>query len=56
MKAMERRIAALEGNGVFYTIGELLDSLDGEPLDPAKTVDPVTVAALDALPWTRLGQ
>lgn len=49
MKALGRRVEALEGNGVFYTIGELLDSLDGEALADGKRVDPQMVAGLNGV-------
>jgi hypothetical protein len=50
MNAMERRVDALEGGSGFYTIGELLDHLDGAPLPVGKMLSPAFVAA-----WSKWG-
>lgn len=44
---MHQRLAKLEGNGDFLSIGEIIDRLDsGEPVD---RVDPAIIAALAAM-------
>ena len=51
MKALERRLDALEGAGRYLSIGEILDSLDGEPLPEDKKLSPAFVDA-----WRDWGQ
>jgi len=56
MNHMQRRVIALEGPGKYLTLGQMLDSLAGEPLPEGLTVDPIVRAALDALPkWGAVG-
>ena len=47
---LKRRLSALEGEGSYLTIGELLDSLGGVPLPANKGVSPMTAKALEAMP------
>tara|TARA_A100001037_G_C15065861_1_gene597006 strand:- start:869 stop:1027 length:159 start_codon:yes stop_codon:yes gene_type:complete len=46
MKALSRRLEALEGVAGLYSIGELLDSLDGTPLPEGKRVHPAFLKAM----------
>ena len=50
MRALARRLDALETHGRFATLGEVLDHLHGEPIPHDKQIDPALIAALDALP------
>ena len=50
MRALARRLDALETHGRFATLGEVLDDLKGEPIPHHKQIDPEMIAALDALP------
>ncbi|MBK7162638.1 MAG: hypothetical protein IPH79_09145 [Sphingomonadales bacterium] len=44
---LKARLAKLEGNGDFLSIGEIMDRLDsGEPIE---RVDPALIAALAAM-------
>lgn len=52
-RTLKRRVDELEGNGGYYTIGELLDELDGEPLPKGKTYSP---GYLDFMAKIRAGQ
>lgn len=46
---LRNRVHSLEGLSRYLTIGEMLDSLDGRPLDPNKKLDPAFLAALEAM-------
>lgn len=48
MRSVTKRIEALERGKGFSTLGDWLDSIDGDP--PAKPMHPELKAALDALP------
>ena len=50
MRALARRLDALETDGRLAPIGEVLDYLRGEPIPNDKSIDPALIAALDALP------
>ncbi|MFP5328869.1 MAG: hypothetical protein ACLGHC_01860 [Alphaproteobacteria bacterium] len=56
MKKLERRLANLEGNRTFSTLGEWMDWMEreenGEPVDWSKVppLDPCVLKALDELP------
>lgn len=45
MKALERRLDALEGTDRYLAIGEILDSLDGEMLPEGKKLSPAFIEA-----------
>lgn len=49
MKTLQRRLDALAGAGNYYTIGEMLDHLDGHPLPLGKSLHPGYLAWLDSL-------
>ena len=44
---MNRRLALLEGNNTWATLGEVMDSLDGAHLP--RPASPALIAALDAI-------
>ena len=46
MKALQRRLDALDQGGRYLTLGDLLDSLDGQPLPEGRSIDPALGAAL----------
>ena len=50
MTALKRRVDALDTPCRFLTLGDLLDHLDGAPLDHGRPVNPALLAALKALP------
>ena len=46
---LSARLAKLEGNSPYHTIGELLDALDGAPLDPRKKTNPALIEAMETM-------
>lgn len=49
MKAIDRRLRALEGEREYYSLGEVLDRvIDRQPLEPGR-VNPRLIAALEGL-------
>jgi len=46
---LRNRVESLEGHSRYLTMWEMLDSLDGRPLDPNKKLDPAFVAALEVM-------
>lgn len=49
MRNLVRRLAALEGHGEYFSIGELLDSLDNDPLPNDRQSHPALVKFLEGL-------
>lgn len=49
MKAMHRRLDALEGRGLYWSIGDLLDHLDGVPLPKGRSMSPEMEAQFAAM-------
>lgn len=47
---LSRRLEALEGDRSHYTIGELLDALDGVPLPSGRSVHPALCKAFKEMP------
>ncbi|MBU2342106.1 MAG: hypothetical protein KKE77_12785 [Alphaproteobacteria bacterium] len=50
MKALQRRVDALDRGGRYLTLGEVLDHLDRGDLPEGRAVNPVLKACLAALP------
>ncbi len=50
MKALQRRVDALDRGGRYLTLGDALDHLDGADLPEGRMVDPALKAFLAALP------
>ncbi|MBU2342196.1 MAG: hypothetical protein KKE77_13265 [Alphaproteobacteria bacterium] len=49
MKALQRRVEALDHGGGCLTIGDVLDCLDGGEAPAGRVVDPALKAALAAM-------
>jgi len=49
MKAMLRRLDALEGRGMYWSIGDLLDHLEGVPLPKGRSISPEMKAQFAAM-------
>lgn len=50
MRDFNRRLGVLEGRGVFVTLGEMLDNLDGWPLPAGRQLNPAILLGLGVLP------